>query len=207
MSVAKLDLRKTLKPFYSPRGAVELVKIPPMKVIMVDGKGDPASKTFQEAVGILYGLTYTLKFQCKRLLKRDFSVIALEGLWWMKGAGFDLTKRNEWLWTMMIVQPDFVTDRMFSEAANELRLRRNPAGLERARLESFDEGYCIQIMHVGPYSAEAESIARLGAYANEHGYVMTGKHHEIYLGDPRRSAPSKLRTVIRHPVSGIRESL
>ena len=200
MSVTKLDLRKQLKPLYFPRG-VELVQVPPMKYIMVDGGGQPGGESFQQAMEVIYNLSYTLKFRAKKLLKKDYTVMAPEGLWWTKTGKIDLKKPNDWLWTLMAMVPDFVTNRMFFDAVEEVRRKKKPPGLDRARLESFDEGYCVQTMHVGPYSAEAESIAKMDAYAREHGYVMVGKHHEIYLGDPRRAAPSKLKTVIRHPVA------
>jgi len=142
-----------------------------------------------------------MKFRSKKLLKKDYNVMALEGLWWVKGKRFDLAKREDWLWTLMIVQPDFVNDKMFAEALDEVKRKKNPPGIEKARLESFKEGLSVQTMHVGPYSTEAESIARLDVFAKEKGYKMLGKHHEIYLGDPRRAAPSKLRTIVRHPVA------
>ncbi len=202
MPVTKLDLRKTQNQFYSPpAGEVESVRVPPMNFVMIDGTGAPATESFQQKVGALYNLAYTIKFRSKKLLKKDYSVMALEGLWWTKGKRFDFAKRNDWSWTLMIVVPDFVTDRMFSDAKDEIRRKKNPPGLNEARLESFDEGMCVQIMHVGPYSAEPKSIGKLEAYRKEHGYKMVGKHHEIYLGDPRRAAPSKLRTIIRHPVT------
>jgi hypothetical protein len=202
LSVTKLDLRKTLKPLYSPRpGEVELVTVPDMKYIMVDGSGAPEGESFSQAIGAIYNLAYTMKFRSKKLLRKDYSVMALEGLWWMKGKTFDAAKRDDWLWTLMIVQPDFVNDKMFAEALDEVKRKKNPPGVEKARLESFKEGLCVQIMHVGPYSAESESIARLDAFAKENGYKMVGKHHEIYLGDPRRAAPSKLKTIVRHPVA------
>ncbi len=202
MFVTKLDLRKTLKSLYSPRaGEVELVTIPAMKYIMVDGSGAPESESFQQAIGVLYNLAYTMKFRSKKLLKKDYNVMALEGLWWIEGKEFDMAKRDDWVWRLMIVQPDFVTSKMFSEAREEIKRKKNPPGLEKAYLESFEEGPCVQIMHVGPYSAEPESIAKMDAYAKERGYRMVGKHHEIYLGDPRRAAPSKLKTIIRHPIA------
>jgi hypothetical protein len=202
LSVTKLDLRKTLKPLYNPRpGEVELVTVPDMKYIMVDGRGAPEGESFSQAIGAIYNLAYTMKFRSKKLLRKDYSVMALEGLWWMKGKTFDAAKRDDWLWTLMIVQPDFVNDKMFAEALDEVKRKKNPPGVEKARLESFKEGLCVQIMHVGPYSAESESIARLDAFAKENGYKMVGKHHEIYLGDPRRAAPSKLKTIVRHPVA------
>ncbi|HUI23963.1 MAG TPA: GyrI-like domain-containing protein [Nitrososphaerales archaeon] len=201
MSPAKLELRKTMKGFYNPpTGEVVLVKLPPLKYVMVDGDGEPGGKSFRQAMGALYNIAYTMKFRSKRLLKKDYDMMAPEGLWWMKGK-IDMDKRDKWLWTLMIMVPDFVTPKMFSESVAEVRSKKNPPGLERARLETLDEGTSLQIMHVGPYAAEPESIAKMDAFAKEHGYIMVGKHHEIYFGDPRRAAPSKLRTVIRHPVA------
>jgi hypothetical protein len=203
LSVTKLDLRKTLKSLYSPRaGEVELVTVPEMKYIVVDGRGAPESESFQQGIGTLYNLAYTMKFRSKKLLQKDYNVMALEGLWWVEGKEFDLAKRDDWVWSLMIVQPDFVTDRMLSDAREEIKKKKNSPGLEKVRLESFEEGPCIQTMHVGPYSTERDSINKLESYAREHGYKMVGKHHEVYLGDPRRAAPSKLRTIIRHPVTG-----
>ena len=202
MSVTKLDLRKALKSLYNPpAGEVELIRVPTMKYIMVDGVGDPGGEAFQQAMGVIYTVAYTLKFSSKATLRKDYNVMAPEGLWWMKGGGFDATKRDEWMWTLMSVQPEFITSKLFSEAMKGVRQKKDPPGLEKARLESFAEGLCVQILHVGPYSSEPESIAKLEAFAKENGYRMVGKHHEIYLGDPRRAAPSKLRTIIRHPVA------
>jgi len=202
LSVTKLDLRKALKSLYNPpTGEVELIRVPTLKYIMVDGVGDPGGEAFQQAMGVIYNVAYTMKFRSKATLRKDYNVMAPEGLWWMKGGGFDAAKRDEWMWTLMSVQPDFVTSKLFSEAVKEVGQKKDPPGLEKARLESFAEGLCVQILHVGPYSAEPESIAKLEAYAKENGYRMAGKHHEIYLGDPRRAAPSKLRTIIRHPVA------
>jgi hypothetical protein len=200
--VTKLDLRKKLKEFYHPpAGEVELITVPALKYIMMDGSGAPEGNSFSRAIGVIYNLAYTLKFRSKKLLKRDYNVMALEGLWWVEGTRFELAERDDWLWTLMIVQPDFVTGKMFSEALEEVRRKKNPPEVERARLETLDEGLCIQTAHVGPYFTESKSIARLEAFAKEHGYRMVGKHHEIYLGDPRRAAPAKRRTIIRHPIA------
>ena len=202
MSLVKLELRKTLKEFYNPPpGEVALVELPPMKYIMVDGQGEPGGKSFQEAMGVLYGIAYTMKFRAKKVLKRDYDMMAPEGLWWMKGKKIDMTKRDKWLWTLMILVPDFVDDKLFRESVEELRSRKNPPGLERARLATLEERTSVQILHVGPYASEPESIAKLDAFIKENGLKMVGKHHEIYMGDPRRAAPSRLKTVIRHPVA------
>ena len=190
-----------MKEFYNPPvGEPVLVELPPLKYIMVDGDGEPGGESFQQAMGTLYNLVYTMKFRSKRLLKKDYDIMAPEGLWWMKGK-FDMNRKDRWLWTLMILVPDFVTVKMFSEAVAEVRSKKNPPGLERARLETLDEGTAVQMMHIGPYANEPESIAKMEAYAEGHGYRMVGKHHEIYLGDPRRAAPSKLKTVLRHPVA------
>jgi hypothetical protein len=191
-----------MKEFYNPpAGEVVLVELPPLKYVMVDGAGEPGGESFQQAMGALYNIAYTMKFRSKRRLKKDYDMMAPEGLWWMKGKKIDMTRKDNWLWTLMILVPHFVTPKMFSEAVAEVRSKKNPPGLDRARLETLDEGTSVQTMHVGPYSTEPESIVKMDAYAKEHGYKMVGKHHEIYLGDPRRAAPSKLKTVLRHPVA------
>ena len=201
MQVQKLDLRKEMRKFYLPPvGEVEVIRVPKMQFVMVDGKGAPEGSSFPGAIQTLYGLAFTIKFKAKKTLGVDFPVMPLEGLWWVKGGGFDAEKRDEWLWTLMIMQPSLVTKAVFAEAKEELRQRKDPPMIKQARIESFDEGLCLQTMHIGPYSTEAETITRMEAFAREKGFRMTGKHHEIYLGDPRRAAPSKLRTAIRHPV-------
>jgi hypothetical protein len=191
-----------MKEFYNPpAGEAVLVELPPLKYIMVDGEGEPGGDAFQQAMGVLYNVAYTMKFRAKKLLKKDYDIMAPEGLWWTKGKKFDMTKKAKWLWTLMIMVPDFVTPKLFSDTVAEVRSKKNPPGLGRARLGMLSEGTSVQIMHVGPYATEPESVARMDAYAKERGYRMAGKHHEIYLGDPRRAAPSKLRTVLRHPVA------
>ena len=200
--MVKLELRKTLKEFYNPpAGEATLVKLPPMKYIMVDGSGEPGGESFTQAMGVLYNVTYTMKFRAKKLLKKDYDMMAPEGLWWMKGNKIDMAHRDKWLWTLMIVVPDFVNEKLFRDSVAEVRKRKNPPGLGKARLETLEERTCLQIMHIGPYASEPESISKLDAFAKEHNYRMVGKHHEIYLGDPRRAAPSKLKTIIRHPVA------
>jgi len=204
LSVSRLDLRKSLHDYYSPpSGEVELVTLPEMKYIMADGRGDPQDESFQRAMGVLFSLAYALRFRSKKLLRRDYSVMTPEALWWVRGGGFDSSRRDEWLWTLMVVVPDSISCKMFDEARLEVREKKNPPGIGRARFETLDEGLCIQTMHVGPYSTVAESISRLEAFARTHGYRMIGKHHEIYLGDPIRAKPSKLRTIIRRPLARV----
>lgn len=204
----KLDLRKDLKYLYGPSAKqVELVRVPAFKFAMIDGRIEPGSSPstspgFQEAVGALYGLAYSLKFLSKRRDRNpiDYPVMALEGLWWVDGSTFDFDVTKEWNWTLMILQPAHVTAAMFREALQELGIKRPNPALERMRLVTFREGLCVQTMHVGPYSTEPETLARMESFASERGYRSSGKHHEIYLGDPRRAKPEKLRTILRHPV-------
>ena len=203
----KIDLRKELKHLYNPPAQqVVTVDVPALNVLMIDGKGDPnTALDYQQAVEALFGLAYGLKFAAKKA-GHDFAVMPLEGLWWMDEMGekygdVDFTAdKSRWLWTMLMVQPDVVTGAMVEAATAELRKKKNLPALDKVRFETFHEGLCAQIMHIGSYSAEKPTIDRLHAYIDEHGYQLSGKHHEIYVGDPRRTAPEKLRTVIRQPM-------
>lgn len=205
----KLDLRKELKHLYAPSAKkVELVEVPKFKFVMIDGEIKPGetpetSGAYQEAIGALYGAAYTLKFASK-LRKRnpiDYPVMALEGLWWTASGEFDFQRQEPWMWTMMILQPDHITEAMFKEALDQLEKKRPNPALPRLRLESFHEGFCMQIMHIGPYSQEPATIERMRAFALENGLVTCGRHHEIYLSDPRRAKPEKMKTVLRHAVA------
>jgi len=200
----KLDLKKEYKSLYNPSAKeVGLVAVPPLSFIMVDGKGDPnVSRSYRESVDVLYNLSYTLKFAIKKEEGIDYPVMALEGLWSTpEGKPIGMTDKGSWLWTSMMMQPKCVTPAWFRKALDTVRSKKELPSLELARLEPFDEGLSAQVMHIGPYSAEGPTIERLHSFIKESGYVPRGRHHEIYLGDPRRSAPEKLRTVIRQPVS------
>lgn len=183
----------------------ELVRVPERAFIMVDGHGDPnTSPDYKAAIEALYGLAYTIKFALKSELGLSYRVGALEGLWWADEMT-DLTaeRKANYRWTMMIVQPDVLTPDRFARALEELGRRKAPVALGSTRLERFAEGLCAQVLHVGPYSAEGPTIARLHAYIRELGGRFDGhrqKHHEIYLGDPRRTVPEKWRTIIRQPI-------
>jgi hypothetical protein len=204
----KLDLRKELKYLYSPSARqVEIVDVPKFSFAMIDGEIKPSetlgtSEEYQNAIGALYGLSFTLKFMSKLRKKNavDYAVMALEGLWWTESREFDLSKKEPWKWTMMIMQPQHVTEKMFQEALEQVRKKRDSPALSRIRLESFHEGLSMQIMHVGPYADEPRTIEKMRDFARENGYALRGKHHEIYLGDPRRAKPEKLRTILRHAV-------
>jgi hypothetical protein len=198
----KLDLKVALKAFYSATATPRVVDVPALKFLMIDGAGDPnTSPDYQAALEALYGVSYTLKFALKRgSPSRDFGVMPLEGLWWAKDMSAFLTgDKSSWSWTAMILQPDFVTAAHVGAANVAAAQKRQSPALQKLRLETFREGRAAQLLHVGPYSAEGPNIERLHAFIAEQGGRLTGKHHEIYLGDPRRSAPDKLKTIIRQP--------
>ncbi len=206
--MSKLDLKKKYKHLYLPSAkTVSLVAVPDFQFVMVDGRIEPGetpetSEAFHQAMQALYGLAYTLKFTSKLRPENpvDYTIMALEGLWWTDSGRFDFQRNQPWLWTMMIMQPDHIDRAMFDAALAQVREKhRNPA-LDRVRFERFEEGLAIQIMHLGPYADEPRSLARMAAYAEEMDYTYRDKHHEIYLGDPRRAKPENLRTVLRQPV-------
>jgi hypothetical protein len=202
----KLDLRRKYKNLYQPSARkVEVVDVPELSFVMLDGRiekghspGD--SPAFLAAIQALFGISYTLKFQSKLRKKNaiDYPVMVLEALWWVEDGRFELSKPDNWCWRAMMMQPEHVTADMFAEALAQLRHKKPLPALERLRLERFGEGLCIQTMHIGPYSAEPATVERMRAFALENGYLLANQHHEIYLGDPRRSAPEKLKTVLRH---------
>jgi len=204
----KIDLKKELKYLYAPSAKkVEIVDVPRFKFVMVDGRIQPAetpetSQGFQDAMGALYGVSYTLKFMSKLRETNpiDYTVMALEGLWWTESGEFDFNKKEEWKWTVMMLQPEHITAEMCQEALQQVKEKRENPALSRIRFESFHEGLCVQIMHIGPYAEEPRTIEKMMTFAQENGYQLRGKHHEIYLGDPRRAKPESLKTVLRHPV-------
>lgn len=203
MAPDKTDFKKTLKHLYLPAaGDFSLVDVPEMQFLRVDGMGDPnRSQTYAEAVSWLYATAYPIKFISKNELAKDYTVPPLEGLWWAEDlsvfAGGD---REMWQWTMMLMQPDWITSDMF-RAGLATATRKMGEAPESLRFESFHEGLSVQILHVGSYADEAPTIARLhNEFIPGNGLVENGDHHEIYLGDPRRTAPEKLRTVLRQPV-------
>jgi len=199
----KLDLKKNLKYLYMPSAkAFSVVDVPPMNFIMIDGHGDPNnSPEYAESLQALYTAAYTLKFKVKKELELDFPVMAAEGLWWMDNMReFSLARKDDWKWTMMIMQPEIITLQLFAQAMDEATEKKGKNTLSRLRLERYQEGLAAQIMYFGPYANEGPTIERLHQFIEESGHVRFGKHHEIYLGDPRRTTPEKLRTVIRQPM-------
>jgi hypothetical protein len=202
--MAKVDFKRQLKHLYQPSAKdVSVVDVPDMNFLMVDGQGDPTtSREYQEALEALYTVAYQLKFTIKgRAPELDYVIPPPEGLWWAKDMGaFAMDDRDAWQWTAMIMQPDQVTEALFDEAVKEVKRKKDLPGLGKLRLERYHEGRAVQILHLGPYSTEGPTIEKLHAFARENGYQLRGKHHEIYLSDPRRTVPDKMKTVIRHPV-------
>jgi hypothetical protein len=207
-----------------------IVDVPSMKFLCVDGQiesgqmpGD--SPSFAHGIGAMYGFAYTLKFMSKQRVENpiDYPVMALEGLWTTPTGGEDYAQADGWLWTLLIMQPDHIDQEMFAQAHFQLREKKDRAAakaakkgdaeagtaddlraalvwLDRVRLEDFHEGLCAQILHVGPYADEPRTLAKMDVFAQQYGYVYHGRHHEIYLGDPRAAKPENLKTVLRHPV-------
>jgi hypothetical protein len=199
----KWDIRKQFKHLYNPpAGKMALVDVPDWQFLMIDGMGNPnTSQDYQDAVQALYRVSYTLKFQIKKEQAADYQVMPLEGLWWASDMqAFTIADKDRWQWTMMNMQPDLVTPAMFASARDLAARKETLAALSQLRLERFHEGAAAQVMYIGPYANEGPTIAALHAFIHDQGYALTGKHHEIYLGDPRRAAPEKLKTVIRQPI-------
>jgi hypothetical protein len=199
----KVDFKKTLKYLYGPKKKFEIVDVPEMQFIMADGHGDPnTAQEYQDVVEALYAVAYKMKFISKKMLEKDYTVPPLEGLWWAEDMTTYLTRdKSSWDWTMMIMMPEWIKDEIFSAAVEEVRKKKNPAALDKVRRERYAEGLSVQIMHIGSYDDEAPTIAALHKeFLPENGLTENGKHHEIYLSDPRRVAPEKLKTVLRQPV-------
>jgi hypothetical protein len=205
--VPPLDIVKLHKPLYTPSANhPAIVEVPELAFLMVDGRGDPnTSEAFHDAMQALYSAAYTLKFTLKKAdPERDFKVAPLEGLWWTDEAAPSLDDlrrdRDGWNWTMMIAVPDTVTAAEVEATLEAAARKKDLPAAPRLRLKRFEEGLAAQIMHLGPYSEEAPTIERLHAFVAAEGYELRDRHHEIYLGDPRRTAPERLKTVLRHPV-------
>jgi hypothetical protein len=207
MSITRLDLRRELRHLYTARTEPALLEVPELSFLMVDGSGDPnTDPAFGDAIATLYPVAFTLKFTVKQRPEDavDYPVMPLEALWWnTPEQTLDLSagSKSQWSWTAMILVPDLVTPEMVSDALEAAAARRALPAAGRLRLEHFEEGESAQVMHIGPYDAEAPTIQRLHAFIASSGAAPRGRHHEIYLGDPRRAAPEKLRTIVRQPVS------
>ena len=209
MSEKAFDFKKEYKELYMPKDKPELIEVPTMNFFMVDGSGDPNnSPEFQHATELLYGLSYTIKMSRKKGIEIpgyfDYVVPPIEGLWWIEEETFSFEIRDNWKWTLMIRQPDFVNQEIVQWAKKELAKKKPELNTEKARFEAFEEGLCVQVMHIGPYSTEPETMKKVEAFLSEQGLkdrlLSGGKHHEIYLSDPRKCKPESMKTVLRHPV-------
>ncbi|MEP7178510.1 MAG: GyrI-like domain-containing protein [Pseudonocardiales bacterium] len=203
-----LDVDRDITALYRADVSPQMVDVPDLPFLTIDGHGDPnTSRKYQHAVQALFTLSYSLKFAIKRSGGADHKVGPLEGLWWAADMRvFDLGDKSAWDWTAMIRQPAEVTPDLLRHVIDDVVSKKQLPALDQVRFESFTEGRAAQILHIGPYSAEGPTIARLHAFIAEHGFAFDHadshrqKHHEIYLGDPRRAAPERLRTIIRQPV-------
>ncbi|MFX0208426.1 MAG: GyrI-like domain-containing protein [Candidatus Hodarchaeota archaeon] len=202
----KIDFKKELKGLYSGISSKEfsIIEVPSLNFLMIDGQGYPGTyQEYQDAMEALYPLSYTLKFMMKKKGK-DYVVMPLEGLWWAE----DMTvftnefmeRKDEWKWTSMVMQPDFITREMIDQAVEEVKQKKDPVALPKVRFETFTEGLSVQILYFGPYSDEGPTIERMHKFIEEKGYKLRDKHHEIYLSDPRRTKPERLKTIIRQPI-------
>ncbi|MFN8492738.1 MAG: GyrI-like domain-containing protein [Caldilineaceae bacterium] len=203
--MTKLDFKKDLKHLYNPSAKqCVLLDVPPMNFLMLDGAGNPnTAPAFAEATETLYSVSYTLKFMVKKGEQAvDYAVAPLEGLWWAEDmAEFSIERKDDWLWTLLIRQPEFITPALVETAQAEAARKKTLPALPQLRFETYQEGLAAQIMHIGPFATEGPTIAKLHQFIADSGYALHGKHHEIYLSDPRRTAPEKMKTVIRQPVT------
>jgi hypothetical protein len=209
----KLDLKREFRDLYSPSSRkIEIVKVPRLQFLMLDGQIEPGegpgtSPEFEAAMLAMYGVAYTMKFMLKLRPKDpiDYPVMAMEGLWWVENGVFDISVKDNWLYRLMILTPRAVTSKIFETARDQVsRKRGDSPALRRIRLGAFAEGACMQVMHIGPYATEPATVERMREFAAANGFEdlvgQGGKHHEIYMGDPRKSEPAKLKTILRHPV-------
>jgi hypothetical protein len=199
----KIDYKKKLKHLYNPSSkTVEVVNVPEMNFLMIDGDGGPGSSAFKNAIEALYPAAYSLKFMVKKGdLEIDYGVMPLEGLWWSDDMSSFLSGNKEkWKWTLMIMQPDIISKKMVNEALEEVKRKKDPISLSLIRFEPFNEGKSAQTMHMGPFSEEGPTVERVHSFIETAGSKRVKKHHEIYLSDIRRAGPEKWKTVIRQPM-------
>lgn len=199
----KIDLKRELKHLYQPSAKeVVQVEVPAFRFLMIDGEGDPnTSVRYAEAVQALFSVSYTAKFMVKKGTQVDYAVMPLEGLWWADDmSAFITDDRSKWRWTMMIMQPHFLAPHVIEDSIAEVRRKKAFPAVDELRLETFAEGACAQVLHVGPFSEEGPTIQRVHAFITERA-MLAGKHHEIYLSDVRRADPRRWRTIIRQPMT------
>ncbi len=204
--IDKLDLKKKFKYLYKASDKTPaIVKVPKQKVISIEGKGNPnTSLEFKNAVEALFPVAFKIKFTSKKELNKDYTVMPLEGLWWTKNMkDFSIENKDIWLWEVFIVQPDFITEDMFKSSIEEVNKKKDLPSIGKLRFKTLDENISAQILHVGSYNDESETIKKLHDFISEKGHSFNGliqKHHEIYLSDMRKTAPEKLKTILRQPI-------
>ncbi len=199
----KIDYKKELKIFYKPSSKkVEEVNVPSMNYLMIDGDGGPNASTFSDAIETLYPIAYSLKFSIKKgELAIDYGVMPLEGLWWSDDmSSFTTGNKEKWKWTLMIMQPEIITESMVNSAIEDVKNKKNPSSLSLVKFKSYHEGKSAQTMHIGPFSEEGPTVEKVHSFIEVAGCKRIKKHHEIYLSDIRRAAPEKWKTVIRQPM-------
>ncbi len=198
----KIDFKKQMKHLYQPSAKeVVVVDVPKMNFLMVDGKGDPnTNQSYAEAIEALYAVSYALKFMVKKgPMAIDYGVLPLEGLWWAEDmSAFTTADKSDWMWTMMIMQPEFISSEMVEKAFRDVEKKKNPIALSKLRFEAYAEGKAAQIMHIGPFTEEGPTVEKVHQFIDAIG-ERRGKHHEIYLSDIRKADPAKWKTVIRQP--------
>jgi hypothetical protein len=209
----RLDLKKQYHELYAPTARkISVVNVPRLQFLMIDGRIEAGeapgtSAGFGEAMMAMYGIAYTMKFMLKLRPRNpvDYPVMAVEGLWWVEDGNFDINVKDNWFFTLLMLTPKVATQKIFDTARDQVRLKRGDSdALGRLKLQEFSEGVCMQTMHLGPYATEPTTVQRMQAFATDNGYEdlvgQGGKHHEIYMGDPRKSSPEKLKTILRHPI-------
>ena len=199
----KIDLYNKHSKEYAAAQTPALVAVGPAKYLSISGEGAPGGAAFTEAIGALYGVAFTIKMTRKFAGKGDYAACKLEGLWPAFKDGCLPDHKEQWTWDMMIRTPEFVKDSDVRQAVAMLEKRGKGAGADRVRLVAVNEGLCVQALHVGPYEKEGETVCKMGAFAGSNGLKLSGVFHEIYLSDPRRVDPAKLKTILRHPVAPI----
>ena len=200
--MTSIDLKKSYRDHYTAKPEPTIVQVPERPHLMIDGEGDPnTSPAYRDAVAALYPLAYGLRSAIKDSTGVAYTVMPLEGLWWVEGGFSALDDRSQWRWTAMICQPDEATGELAQRVLPKVTTAKKLAAGGLARLERFGDGLAAQILHLGPYSQEGPTIDRLHRFVEGNGYRLTGKHHEIYLTDPRKGDPDKTRTIIRQPVT------
>ena len=198
----KIDIKKQHKQLFAPKGEPHLVDVPKFRYLMIDGEGAPEGTVFQDAIAALYSTAYTTKFALKKAGREDFVVPPLEALWWADDeSAFEGNRRDEWQWTLMVILPDHVSDEDIRGTLAELETKGKLTEVhERMRTEVLEEGQSVQCLYVGPYDSMGGAISAMQSFAESKGLEFAGKHHDVYLSDPRRTAPEKLKTVLRRPV-------